>query len=122
MSISNSFNFIGRLVSAPEVKSYGDKKILKFVLIRNEYAGKTAEGDKKERVVTIQFTAFGRDADAIATNSHKGDQLAVNARIENNNYQVGEETRYGHNFVVENFEFCAPGAEKRQTLSGRNSQ
>jgi single-strand DNA-binding protein len=44
----------------------------------------------------------------------KGDQLIVDYRIENNNFQKDGEDVYGYNFVVEDFTFGAPGKEKRE--------
>jgi len=44
----------------------------------------------------------------------KGDQLIVGFRIENNNYEKDGEIAYGFNFIVEDFQFGAPGKEKRE--------
>lgn len=115
----NNFNFAGRLGKAPVLTGSGDKAVVKFSLMRNEYAGKDAgTGEKKEKVVSIQFTAFRAKAEAIAKHCLKGDQLIVSARIENNDWKdKDEQDHYGYNFVVEDFEFGAPGKEKREALA-----
>lgn len=64
--------------------------------------------------MSIQFTAFRAKAEAIAKNAMKGDQLIVDYRIENNNFQKDGKDVYGYNFVVEDFTFGAPGKEKRE--------
>lgn len=116
----NTLHFTGRLAKAPALTGNGERAVCKFTLIRNDYAGKDqATGEKKEKVVSIQFTAFRAKAEAIARHAMKGDQLIVSARLENNTWTDGEgQERYGYNFVLEDFEFGAPGEEKRQHLSG----
>lgn len=113
--MSNILIFTGRLSKAAELTSHGDTKVAKFVLIRNEYAGK----NRDERKVAIQFTAFNGIGEAIAEHARKGDQLILTARVENNNYERGGEDVYGFNFVVDGFEFGAPGEEKRDMLDNR---
>jgi single-strand DNA-binding protein len=114
--MSNIIIFTGRLSGAPELTHHGETKVAKFILIRNEYAGKDKAGKAKERTVAVQFTAFNGTAAAIAEHCRKGDQLIVTAGISNNNYEKDGDTVYGFNFVVSGFEFGAPGPEKRQML------
>jgi len=116
----NTLFFTGRLAAAPELNTYGDTKVTRFRLIRNEYAGKDDKGERKEREVVIPFSAFGKLAETIAKNSHVGDQLIVAATLRNNRYtdKDGVE-QYGYNFEVVSFEFGAPGAEKRKMLAER---
>lgn len=110
MSAQVYYPFLGRVAAAPTTQGNDDKAVTKFVLMRNEYAGK----DREERTVAIQFTAFRNKAEAIAKHVNKGDQLFVTFRIENNNYQKDGEDVFGFNFIVEDFEFCAPGAISRE--------
>jgi single-strand DNA-binding protein len=112
--------FVGNLAGAPTMSGTGDRAVGRFTLIANEYAGKDKDsGAAKERAVSIQFTAFRAKAEAICKNAMKGDQLVVNYRIENNNYEKNGETIYGYNFIVEDFTFGAPGKEKREQFSTR---
>lgn len=109
--------FVGNLAKAVTLTGTGDKAVAKLTLISNEYAGKDRDtGETKERVVSIQFTAFRAKAEAIARHCLKGDQLFVEFRIENNEYQdKNGETVYGYNFIVEDFTFGAEGKEKRES-------
>lgn len=109
--------FVGNLAKPASLTGSGDRAVAKFTLIANEYAGKDASGEAKERSVAIQFTAFRGKAEAIAKNAMKGDQLVVFARIENNNYQKNGEDVYDFNFLVEDFQFGAPGKEKREQFA-----
>jgi single-strand DNA-binding protein len=108
------YPFVGRVAAAPTSQGTGDKRVTKFTLIKNEYAGKDAQsGEAKERVVSIQFTAFRGKAEAIANHVNKGDQLIVSFRIENNRYEKDGEEIFGYNFIVDDFEFGAPGSLSR---------
>ena len=117
---TNILHFSGRLAAAPELAGNGDKARCKFRLIANEYAGKDDGGAVKERTVALPFTAFRAKAEAIAKHARKGDQLIVTARIENNNFEHQGEERFDYNFIVDDFEFGAPGAESREVLASRS--
>ena len=112
--------FVGNLAKSPSVSGTGDKAVGKFILISNEYAGKDKEtGEAQERMVSLQFTIFRGRAEALAQHALKGDQLIVDYRIENNNYEKDGDTVYDYNFIVEDFTFGAPGKEKREELRGK---
>ena len=109
--------FVGNVAAAPKLTGTGENAVCKFTLIETAYAGTDKEtGEKRERTTAIQFTAFRKLAEVIMANSRKGDQLAVNYRIENNNYKKEGEDVYSYNFVVEEFAFGAPGKIKRAEL------
>jgi single-strand DNA-binding protein len=112
---TNSLHFNGHLASDPVLNGKGDHARCKVLLIANEYAGK----DKEARKVAILFTAFRGKAEAIGAHMKKGDQLIVRARIENNNYTHDGVDRYDYNFIIEDFDFGAPGAETRKALAER---
>lgn len=118
----NVIHFNGRAASAPVLTHPNSNSICKITLIRNEYAGTTENGEQRpERVVAIQFTAFGKRADAIAQHVSEGDQIFITARIDNNNYKKDDGTEvFGFNFIVEDFEFGAPGPKKREQLAKRS--
>lgn len=119
----NHFHFSGRHAKAVTLTGHGDKAVAKFTLIRNQYAGKDEEsGESLERTVAVQFTAFRKKAEAIAKNFFKGDQMVVVARVENNNYEKDGVEHFGFNFVVDDFDFGAPGEEKRAELAARRRQ
>ena len=106
--------FVGNLAKSPSISGTGDKAVGKFILISNEYAGKDKSGEAQERLVSLQFTIFRARAEALAEHAKKGDQLIVDFRIENNNYEKDGDTIYDLNFIVEDFSFGAPGKEKRE--------
>ena len=110
--------FVGNLARAVSVTGTRDRTVARFTLIANEYAGKDKEtGEIRERSVAIQFTAFRSKAEIIAKNALKGDQLIIDYRIENNDYEKDGEAMYGYNFIVDDFAFGAPGKAKRDQFS-----
>lgn len=115
----NALMFDGRLAKAPALTRPNGRSVCKFTLLRNEYAGKAESGEARdERVVSIPFVAFGSHAEAIAAHAMEGDQLIIEARVDNNNYEAqGGEKRYDYNFIVNGFDFGAPGKLKREHLS-----
>lgn len=115
----NKLMFTGRATNTPELQQRGDKTYARVRLIRNEYIGTDDAGHRMEREVSIQFTAFGRTAEAMAKNVMKGDQLIIFASISNNNYEKDGAMHYSFNFDIHEFEFGAPGAEKRKFLADR---
>ena len=117
----NKLFFTGRAAATPELKTYSDTKVTRLRLIRNEYAGKDDDGNRKERQVSIPFTAFAGIAETLAKNVTTGDQLVVVATIRNNNFEKDGEERYDYNFEVVEFEYGAPGAEKRKKLAEKEA-
>jgi single-strand DNA-binding protein len=123
MTDMNHFHFTGRVAKAVTLSGQGDRAVAKFTLIRNQYAGKDDGGETLERTVAIQFTAFRKKGEAIARNCFKGDQMVVVARVENNNYTDKDGVdQYDFSFVVDEFDFGAPGEEKRAELAARQRQ
>lgn len=115
--MNNAF-FTGRLAKEPVFRDGGRSPVCYVTLIRNEYAGRDDQGAAKERRVSIDFTAFDGIAHAIAENACVGDQLILSYRVANNNRDVGNgQTEYGYSFIIESFEFGAPGAIKREKLA-----
>ncbi|ELU9444767.1 single-stranded DNA-binding protein [Salmonella enterica] len=119
--MSNAFHFTGRLSATPTMKE--DDKVLKFTLLRNEPGKREESGQRETKTTSIQFTAFGWTAEQISKHCRKGDQLIIDARIENNNYLDANQNQvYGFSFIVDRFEYGAPGSEKRQELEARQQQ
>lgn len=114
----NLLIFTGRLANTPELETRGDTKLTRYRLIRNEYAGKDAAGQRRERQVSVAFTSFGQQAEFLAGNALVGDQLVIHAEIRNNNYTDSDgRERYEFNFHTKDVEFGAPGPEKRRRMA-----
>jgi len=114
--------FVGRVASAPEFKRHGETDVTKFVLIDNIYAGQGDNDESLSRPLSIRFTAFDSKAEVISRNVRQGDQLFVTYTMRNTKRTDESGTvQYGYEFIVENFRFGAPGAQKRKELGERSS-
>lgn len=114
---------IGNLATHPELAVKGDTAYTRFCLVGNDYAGKDENGQIRETVTSVWFTAFESLGEVIAKNVRKGDQLIVQAQIRSNNWTDKEgEKQYDHSFIVQNFRFGAPGKVKREELAGRRDE
>lgn len=124
----NHFHFEGRLAAAPELSNHAGKKVTRIRVIRNEYAGTDREsGDRREdRQVAINFVAFDGSAESIAEHCFKGDQIIVTATIQNNDYipngGTDQDKVYGFSFIIRDWSFGAPGADKRKWLAENRNQ
>ncbi len=109
----NRLFFSGRAASDPDINTHGSTTVTRLRMISNEYAGKDEDGQRKERQVSIPFSAFGKQAETIAKTVSTGDQLVIEANIRNNNYTDGEgKERYEYNFEIVTFEYGAKGKGK----------
>jgi single-strand DNA-binding protein len=118
----NSFTVtaVGNLAKDPELAVKGDLSYTRFCLVGNDYAGKDEQGNVREAVTGLWFTAFENLAESIAKNARKGDQLIVQAHIRANNWTDKEgEKQYDHSFIVQTFRFGAPGKAKREERAAR---
>lgn len=121
----NYFHFAGRVATAPELTNNAGTKVCRVRLINNEYAGTDkATGERREdRETAINFVAFGARAEAIAAHVFVGDQLIVTSDVTNNDYipKGGSESDkvYGYSFRIQDFDFGAPGAKKREQLDNQ---
>src|SRR5689334_17840220 len=108
---------VGRLAKDPQYVTDAQTPHCNFLLIRNDYAGK----DREDTVTRLPCVAFNGIAKAIGTNARKGDQLILSLRVRNNDREEDGKTHFGYSFIVESFEFGAPGQLKRQELNERAS-
>lgn len=112
--MSNSYHFTGRLADDPQM-GQGENAPCRFRLIRNEYTGSDSSGKPRpERQVVIPFAAFGGRGKTIHEHARKGDQLIIDARIENNRFTDSSNVeRFDYNFIVEEFDFGARADRSR---------
>lgn len=113
--------FTGRFAAEPVLTTRGDTTRCNFTLIDNS-KGKMNEatGKRREYKTALPFVAFGPLAITVAENFRKGCQMFASFEIRNNNYDKGAgEIAYNYDFVLDGFEFGAPGPVKRAELAAR---
>jgi single-strand DNA-binding protein len=85
-TLRNKVQLIGNLGVTPEVKEFeGGKKLAKFSLATNE----TYKNDKGEKVTNTQWhnlIAWGHTADYAQNFLKKGMEIAIEGKLQNNNY------------------------------------
>ena len=116
----NSFKVhaVGNLARNPELIASGDALRTRLCLVGNDYIGRDEEGEAREMITSLWFTAFGALGEALAKNCQKGDQLILEARIQANTWTDKEgKAQYDHSFVVTGFRFGAPGRATRDRLN-----
>jgi single-stranded DNA-binding protein len=114
---------IGNLARDPEVFPGSTQPRTRFCLVGNRYGGRDDEGNVHEDAVFAWFTAFGRLGQTIAKHARRGDQLFVEARLENSNWvDKHGDPHFSNDFVVSGFQFGKPGRLTRQALAEADAQ
>jgi single-strand DNA-binding protein len=116
----NSFTLfaVGNLARDPELFAKGSSLRTRLCLVGNDYIGRDEEGEAREAITSLWFTAFGALGEAMAKNCRKGDQLILEARVQADTWTDKEQKpHYDHSFVVTGFRFGAPGRNTREFLN-----
>lgn len=83
----NNVQLIGRITKDPDIKSFGKGKdavdLCRFTLAVRD--GKDREGNEKTQFLSC--AAWGAVVEIIGKYVHKGDLLAVDGKLVNNNYE-----------------------------------
>ena len=100
----NSVNLIGRLSNSPEIRHTANNQVVcRFTLVVTRRF-KNQAGDYEADF--INCVAFGKTAELIGNYVEKGQQLAVEGRIQTGSYTAQDGSkRYTTDVVVENITF-----------------
>jgi len=89
-TITNSVRLIGRLGADPEVRLIGlDKKVAHFSMATHE-TYKDAEGNKVEKTCWHNLTAWNLQAQVAEKYLRKGQQVAIEGKLNNYSYKDKE--------------------------------
>jgi single-strand DNA-binding protein len=80
------------------------------------------DGQKKEKVLFVDFKAFGRTAETIMQYTRKGHAILFNGRLELDMWddkQTGQK-RYKHFMFVETFQFLDNKGRDENAATGKN--
>ena len=92
----NSVNLIGRLTRDPElVAANNGTAIVNFALAIDRR-------DRDQDPVYVEVKAFGAQADAIASHKTKGDEVAVEGRLELDRWEAKDGSNRSRLYVVAN--------------------
>lgn len=100
----NSVNLIGRLSNSPEIRHTANNQVVCRFTLAVTRRFKNQAGDYEADF--INCVAFGKTAELIGNYVEKGQQLAVEGRIQTSSYTAGDGSkRYTTDVVVENITF-----------------
>ncbi len=109
----NKIILIGRFCREPSLSYKNETAICKFYLA----VDKPYKSDRAENEATADFlpcVMFGKRAEVVAKNFHKGNKIAVQGRVETSSYTKDDKKQYSFSIVVSDFEFCQ-NKEKTET-------
>jgi single-strand DNA-binding protein len=103
-TLRNRVQLIGNLGSAPEIKTLdGGKKLAKLNLATNE-THKNQKGEKVTETTWHNLVIWGPLAEVAEKYLEKGMEIAVDGKLQNNNYTDKEGVkRYSTDIVVSDF-------------------
>ncbi len=100
----NSVNLIGRLSNSPEIRHTANNQVVCRFTLAVTRRFKNQAGDYEADF--INCVAFGKTAELIGNYVEKGQQLAVEGRIQTGSYTAQDGSkRYTFDVVVENITF-----------------
>src|SRR5687767_5812508 len=89
-TLRNSIQLIGHLGKDPETKTLSSGKTLAKVSMATSDFFTNPEGEKVQVTQWHNIVAFGKSADFIAKYLKKGDEVAVNGKLQYNSYEDKE--------------------------------
>lgn len=92
----NNVTLIGRLTRDPEsIETDNGTKIANFALAVDRR-------DREQDPVYVEVKAFAGQAEAIGAHKHKGDEVAVEGRLELDNWEAKDGTKRSRVYVIAN--------------------
>lgn len=98
----NKLILIGRLTKDPEIRVSGSVTIAKFSLA----VDRRFKRDGEPEADFFNCTAFNKTAEFIEKYCKKGMKMAIEGRVQNDNYEKDGVKHYGVTVIVENIEFA----------------
>ena len=114
----NNVNIIGRITNDLEIRVVGnDLKVLSFSVAYNQRRG------EKEEVSFFEITAWGKQAEIIATYFKKGHRIAVSGRLKQDRYTDKDgNNRSRVTIVLGEFSFIETKSETSTMPNGSGAQ
>ena len=119
MANFNQWNGLGNLTRDPEVRYAANGTAVCGFSLAINHSYKTATGEKKDEVLFMECTAFGKTAETLAQYTKKGRSLLVTGRLKSNEWedkQTGAK-RSKIGCVVDSFQFI--GSAPSDSVDGQ---
>ena len=123
----NKILLIGRLTKNPELRyTQQGTAITRFTLAVNKQLSKErkqeAEANNRPTADFIGITAWSKLAETIANYTRKGSLIAIEGRLENNDYEKDGIKHYSYQVIASNMEFLESAKSNNQGNSQGNNQ
>ena len=109
----NKIILIGRFCKEPSLSYKNETAICNFYLA----VDKPYKADRDESEATADFlpcVMFGKRAEVVAKNFHKGNKIALQGRGETSSYTKDDKKQYSFSIVANDFEFCESKEKKAE--------
>lgn len=117
----NKTTLVCNLTKDIELKTTASGLKVATINLATNRSWKSADGEKKEEVTYHNIKAFGKQAEVLAQYVHKGDQLYVEARMVNANYEKNGQKVYQNDFILESFQF-GQKSSKNASVTSQNDR
>lgn len=107
----NSTVLVGRLTRDPELRyvpGSGNAVANLNIAVDRPFS-------KEKETDFFRVVVFGKPAENCATYLAKGSQVAIEGRIQNNNYEKDNVKHYGNDIIANRVEFLSKAEKKEQT-------
>ena len=123
----NKILLIGRLTKDPELRyTQQGTAIIRFTLAVNKQLSKEkkqeAEANNRPTADFIGITAWSKLAETIANYTRKGSLIAIEGRLENNDYEKDGVKHYSYQVIASNMEFLESAKSNNQGNSKENQE
>ena len=116
----NKVILIGRLTQEPEMRttSNGTATTSFNIAVQRNFTNQNGEREAD----FFRVVAWRKQAENIARYCHKGTQVAVEGRLQNNNYEAQDGTRrYSIDVIADNVSFLGSRGDANQTSSNQHN-
>ena len=106
--VKNSVRLTGNLGADPEIKSYGDQKIMAKASLATNERYRNHQGEWENNTQWHQLVFWGQQASFAEKNLKKGTEVTIEGRLNNRSYVDKEGiTRYHTEIVVQDVQTVA---------------
>lgn len=121
MANVNKMMILGRLVKDPELRTIpSGKKVCEFTVVTSDrYTD--ANGQKKEESEFHNLTAWDKQAEVIAQNKKKGDEIFIIAKKKTRSWDADGKKQYKIEFYVQEFEFIGSNKTSNSSVSAQDN-
>lgn len=124
MAHLNQCTFVGNLTRDPELRYTPNGAAVTSITVAVNRRWTDDRGEKKEKVLFLRCTQWGKQAEILSQYAKKGDMILVGGELENNRWKDKDgNDRDGYELNVRDFQFLTPppaGGPRAEAPPARN--